>query len=62
MKIQKQEVIKYCLCFSKGLFEDLDAFCTKEVEDNYRAYTNAVEDFIEYYKDRLLADLSAQGE
>jgi hypothetical protein len=57
---QKQLVIDYMLHISKGFFEDCEEFwegmTNEEVDDKYLEYRNAVEDFVDELREKLLND------
>lgn len=59
---QKKEVVKYLLAgVGKGLFEDCDEFwegiTQEEIDENFEAYRDAVDEFIDGLKEKILADL-----
>lgn len=55
---QKRKIIRYLMCFSKGVVEDGDFWGTMsqaDINDQYDAYRNAIDRFIEEMKETLLS-------
>ncbi len=61
-KGQKETIIRYVLGgVSKGLFEDCEAFWegmnNQQIDEQYSSYRQAVEEYVENLKDKLLREL-----